>query len=56
MKNQNKNEKPTIKKQDFIDFLANATPEEVNKYIREKGKPRKPCYPIYFFDEEDKNK
>lgn len=48
--------KPSIRKKDFIDFLANATPEEVNKYILEKGKPRKLIHPMFFFDKEDNKK
>lgn len=56
IKSTNKTEKPTIKKKDFIDFLASATPEEVNEYIREKGKPRKPVYPMFFFDNEEDDK
>ena len=43
-----------IKKEDFIDFLASASPEEVNKLILEKGKPRKLIQPLIFFDEKDK--
>ena len=56
MKNNKNNKKPSINKRDFIDFLANATPEEVNKYILEKGKPRKTIQPMFFFDKEDNNK
>ena len=53
MKNQVKNDKLTIKKEDFINFLANATPEEVSDYIRKKGKPRKLINPMIFFGEDD---
>ena len=43
-----------IKKEDFIDFLASASPEEVNKLILEKGKPRKLIAPMIFFkDKQD---
>ena len=49
-----KSSKPVIEKQDFIKFLASATPEEINKYIAEKGKPGRLIEPIIFF--EDKNK
>lgn len=38
-----------ICREDFIDFLASATPEEVNKYITEKGKPRKLIEPFVYF-------
>ena len=47
--------KPTISKQDFIKFLASATPEEINKYIAEKGKPGRLVEPIIFFDEKPKS-
>lgn len=48
MKDQ-KNKKMTIDKNDFIEFLANSSPEEVNKFILEKGKPRKLIEPMVFF-------
>lgn len=38
-----------ITKTNFIEFLANASPEEVNRYILEKGKPRKLIEPMIFF-------
>lgn len=44
-----KSTKPSIDKQNFIDFLASATPKELNKYIEEKGKPPKLWSPVYFF-------
>ena len=58
MKKQSKNihDKPTIKKNDFIDFLASATPEEVSQYIREKGKKQKLVNPVFFFNREEDNK
>ena len=52
MKHNNLPMKPTIDKTSFIDFLASATPEEVNKYIQEKGKPRKVVSPMYFYPRE----
>lgn len=48
--NKNVIKKPSINRQDFIDFLASSTPEEINKYILEKGKPRKVIHPMFFFD------
>ena len=45
-----KSSKPVIEKQDFIKFLASATPEEINKYIVEKGKPCRLVEPIIFFE------
>lgn len=43
--------KYAISKDNFIEFLANATPEEVNNYILEKGKPRKLVEPMIFFND-----
>ena len=40
----------TITRDTFIKFLADATPEEVNRLIIEKGKPRKLIEPMIFFD------
>lgn len=47
---------PSISKEDFIEFLSSATPEEVNALITEKGKPRKLYEPIIYFtnNKEDK--
>lgn len=42
-----------IEKNEFIQFLASATPEEVNKLILEKGKPRKLIEPMIFFERKD---
>lgn len=41
--------KGKLDKENFIDFLAKATPEDLNRIILEKGKPPKPYEPIYFF-------
>ena len=46
-----KETKPKISKENFIEFLAHSTPEEIDKYISEKGKPRKLVEPIIFFEE-----
>lgn len=43
------NKKFKISKDNFIEFLASASPTEVNKYILEKGKKPKPITPIIFF-------
>ena len=40
----------TITRDNFIKFLAEATPEEVNRLITEKGKHRKLIEPMIFFD------
>jgi len=52
-----KEQKPTISKSNFIEFLANSSPEEINKFILEKGKPRKLIEPMIFFKpKEDQTK
>ena len=40
------NKKIVMSKDNFIDFLASATPEEINQYIIEKGKPGKLIDPM----------
>lgn len=45
----------TINKENFIQFLATSSPEEVSEYIKEKGKPAKLIKPMIFFDERKKN-
>ena len=54
MKAKSKNTGFVISKENFIDFLASATPEEVNRYILEKGKPMKLFEPMVFFDRKNK--
>ena len=49
-----KESKNKISKDNFIDFLSSATPEEINKLIEEKGKPPKPINPIFFYPKNDK--
>ena len=53
-----KKDKFTIDKDDFISFLAHATPQDVSKYIEEHGKPRKLIRGIVYFEsaENSKNK
>lgn len=41
-------DKPRVAKEDFIEFLKAATPQDLNKLILEKGKPRKTHCPIIF--------
>lgn len=48
-KSKKKDTGNTIKKEDFIDFLASATPDEINALIRDKGKPPKLIEPMIFF-------
>lgn len=40
----------TVTRENFIKFLSEATPEEVNQLIAEKGKPRKLIEPMIFYD------
>ena len=46
---KNTKNKPSISKDNFIEFLSKATPEEVNQLIKDKGKPRKLIQPMIFF-------
>lgn len=48
-----KKEKQKLAKENFIDFLAHATPEDINQLILEKGKPKKPYTPVFFFNNEN---
>lgn len=51
------NRKPYIQRDEFIQFLASCTPEDINNLIAEKGKPPKLIEPIIFFkDKEDSSK
>ena len=38
-----------ISKEDFIEQLSSATPEDINNIILEKGKPPKVICPMYFY-------
>ena len=51
-----KNKSFEIAKKDFISFLANSTPEEINEYIKENGKPCKPYEVMVFFDDRNNDK
>lgn len=50
--------KPKFKmnKENFLEFMASSTPEEINNYIQEKGKPRKLFCPIFYFTNPNKPK
>lgn len=48
-----KKEKDKISKEDFINFLANRSPGDINKLIEEKGKPPKMICPMFFFSNPD---
>lgn len=50
-----KPDKPKVQKEDFIDFLCRATPEEINDMILNRGKPRKPYSPFYVFRNKEKS-
>lgn len=43
-----------LKKEDFIRKLASMSIEDINIYIKQKGKKPKPIPLIYFADKEDK--
>ena len=49
-------DKMTISRENFIEFLASATPEEVNQMILDKGKPRKLIEPMIFFGDKKNEK
>lgn len=44
----------SISKDSFINFLSSATPEEINQYINEKGKPGKMIDPMNMYSEKKK--
>lgn len=46
-----KNNSERISKDNFINFLATSSPEEINEFIQREGKPKKPIIPIIFFDD-----
>ena len=46
---KNEHNPPKVDKEDFIDFLCRATPQEINEMILNRGKPRRPYCPFYFF-------
>lgn len=48
-----KNNTKLISKDNFINFLASSSPEEINNYIAEKGKPRKLYEAMIFEDNEE---
>jgi hypothetical protein len=50
-----KKKQDPVVRENFIEFLASATPEEINTMIREKGKPPKLIEPMVFFKDR-KNK
>lgn len=43
-----------LKKENFINKLASMTIEEINDFLKQKGKRPKPIPLIYFADKEDK--
>ena len=55
MSTKKKDTSKKIDKESFIDFLANATPQEVNDMILNRGKPRKLYRPFYLFENKEKS-
>lgn len=49
MSKKNETQQGKIDRENFINFLASATPEEVSRMIIEKGKPPKLIEPMVFF-------
>lgn len=57
MEKSKKIKTPEVSKEDFIEYLSSATPQELNDLIANKGKPRKPYSPFYLFrSNEESNK
>lgn len=51
-----KNKVPELGKDKFLKFLASSSPEEINQYILNKGKPPKLIEPfVYIEDKDDKS-
>ena len=50
-----KEDTTSVTKEDFIDFLCRATPQEINDMILNRGKPRSPYCPFYFFRNKEKS-
>ena len=48
-----KTDKPELSKDELIEFLASATPQEVAELISNRGKPRKLYNPFYTFRNKD---
>lgn len=53
-KKTGKSDGNTMTRGDFIAFLSSATPEEINKVILERGKPRKIIDPLIYYEKKDK--
>ena len=49
MNKKNQAQTGRIDRENFIEFLASTTPEEISNMIAEKGKPRKLIEPMVFF-------
>ena len=50
-----KESKPKVEKEDFIDFLGRATPQEINERILNRGKPAKLYCPFYVFKNKEQD-
>ena len=53
MMSNNKNTKNKIDKDAFLKFLASSSPEEINQYILNKGKPPKLIEPLIYIERND---
>ncbi len=51
----NKKQEPKLDKESFIEFISQASPEEINRTIVEYGKPTKLYSPIFYAKEENNN-
>ena len=51
-----KEKKPRISKENFIDFISSASPQEINELIISKGKPPKRYTPLFFFKKPEDRK
>ena len=54
MKSNSKEPKIALSRDSFINFLASASPDEINQYISEKGKPGKLIDPMNMYSEKKK--
>lgn len=50
-----KKEELKLDKESFIEFISQASPEEINRTITEYGKPTKLYSPIFFAKDEENN-
>ena len=53
MSNNKNTKNKTIDKDAFLKFLASSSPEEINQYILNKGKPPKLIEPLIYIERND---